>query len=62
MVNQMFRKRTFVYQCEFCGFAYAELETAESCEEFCGKHGTYSSDITSSAVIVPSVRVIPVSA
>jgi len=62
MVNQMFRKGIFVYQCEFCGFAYSELETAESCEEFCGTHGTCSSDITRYAVIRPAVRVIPVSA
>jgi hypothetical protein len=62
MVNQMFRKGTFVYQCEFCGFAYSELETAESCEEFCGTHGTCSSEITGYAVIRPVVRVIPVSA
>ncbi len=61
MVNDMFRRNGIVYQCEFCGFGYSKLETAESCEEFCGTHGTCSPEITLAASLRPSVQVIPLS-
>jgi hypothetical protein len=62
MVNEMFKRNGIVYQCEFCGFGYAKLEFAESCEEFCGIHGTCSPELTLKAVVKPSVQIIPVSA
>jgi hypothetical protein len=62
MVSKIFHKERLVFQCEYCGFEYADLGTAEICEVFCGEHGSCSAKITRLALYTPSVRIIPVTA
>ena len=58
MVNELIKKGLAVYQCELCGFGYADIDTAERCEEYCDTHGTFSLDITHKAIYKPQVRVM----
>jgi hypothetical protein len=39
------RERT-IFQCELCGDSYADLETAERCEQYCYSHGRPSLTLT----------------
>ena len=38
-----------LYQCEECGFHYAEKEMAEKCEVWCKEHHSCNLEITSHA-------------
>jgi len=58
MVDEMKKGGKTIYLCELCGFGYADLETAERCEEYCDLHGSCSLEITQRAVYRPSVRVM----
>jgi len=48
-----------VYQCEICELGYAELKTAEQCEEYCNAHGSCSLEITRKAIYRPPVYLEP---
>lgn len=39
-----------LYQCEECGFHYADKESADKCEVWCRKHGTCNVEITKAAI------------
>jgi rubrerythrin len=62
MVNELERKGKIVYQCEFCGFGYKDIDTAEKCEQYCDTHGNYSAEIAVKAVYKPPVRVMSAAA
>lgn len=62
MVCKFLRKGMMVFQCEYCEFGYLDLETAEACEEFCGRNRTCSHEISRKAVYRPTIRIIPISA
>ena len=47
------------FLCEFCGFGYGDIDTAEDCEQYCGTRGIVSADIRRRAVHVPRVQVVP---
>ncbi|HKM76859.1 MAG TPA: hypothetical protein VJZ32_10605 [Candidatus Bathyarchaeia archaeon] len=49
-----------VFTCEFCGFGYEDLETAEECEECCGAHGFASAEIRSKSVRTPKIELVPI--
>lgn len=38
-----------LYQCEACGFHYAEKESAEKCEAWCKEHRSCNLEITAQA-------------
>ncbi len=38
-----------LYQCEACGFNYAEKEQAEKCEAWCKEHNSCNLEITAEA-------------
>jgi hypothetical protein len=44
-----------IYLCEICGLGYSDFETAERCEEWCGKTGTCSIEITRKAIYFPEI-------
>jgi len=58
MVSEFKRKGEAVFVCEFCGFGYSDLDTAERCEEYCDTHGSCSLDITKKAIYKPNVCVM----
>ena len=60
MVTRLFHKGRLGYICEYCGFGYKDIETSESCEAFCGVHGSCSGKITRLALFAPPVIIIPV--
>ena len=39
MVNEYKLRGRSIFKCEFCGFDYGDLETAERCEQYCYLHG-----------------------
>lgn len=39
MVNEYESGGRVIFECEFCGFGYGDLETAERCEQYCYQHG-----------------------
>lgn len=45
--------RPGVFECEECGFGYADRRTAEACEEYCMEHKMCSLEITAKAVHRP---------
>ncbi|MGA2310301.1 MAG: hypothetical protein ABSG57_12245 [Candidatus Bathyarchaeia archaeon] len=45
MERERERERT-IFQCELCGHSYADLETAERCEQYCYSHGRPSAMLT----------------
>jgi hypothetical protein len=53
MVNEVRWMGQRIYECEICGFAYTDLETAERCEQYCYSHGHYSPSLTRKAVRSP---------
>lgn len=62
MVDKFKSKSEIVYLCELCGFGYKDLETAETCEQYCDTHGSCSLEITRQAIYKPTVRVMSVTA
>ena len=59
MVKEFKRKDETVYQCELCDMGYSEIDTAESCEEYCDTHGSCSLEITRKAVYRPPIQFMP---
>jgi hypothetical protein len=59
MVTRGLYRGQVIFQCEYCGHVYADLEISERCEEFCGTYGSCSIRIARTAVRVPFVRTIP---
>jgi rubredoxin len=51
---------TRLFLCEFCGYGYEDVETAEACESHCGTRGFASAEIRRKAVHIPGIQVIPV--
>jgi len=49
-----------VFTCEFCGFGYRELYTAEECEECCGAHGFASAEIRRKSVRTPKIELVSI--
>ncbi len=43
-------EKGILYQCEECGFKYAEKEWAEKCEVWCKEHHTCNIEITAHAI------------
>jgi len=62
MANEARWKARTLYECEICGFGYADLETAERCEQYCYSHDSSSPKITQKAIRKPPVRVDPIAA
>ena len=62
MVNEVTFKGLTAYECELCGSPYADLETAERCEQYCYSHGGSSEKITRKAIRKPSARAHPIAA
>jgi hypothetical protein len=60
MVNEVTWSGQTIYECEICGFSYSELETAESCEQYCYSHEKPSVKITRKAIRKPSAQVDPI--
>jgi rubrerythrin len=59
MVNELLdRKGQTLYVCELCGFSYMDLETAESCEQYCYTHSSCSPKITQKAIRKLSVQTL----
>lgn len=46
MVKIIIESAKQYYQCEECGFRYAEKELAEKCESWCGEHAGCDIEIT----------------
>ncbi len=53
MVKKTSIKSESIYQCEVCGFGYADQVTAKECEDFCTANGSCSLKITRKAVYKP---------
>jgi hypothetical protein len=53
MVNEVSHKGRIIYACEVCGFGYADLETAERCEQYCFSHGHQSPKLAQKAIRRP---------
>jgi len=51
MVEVAREKERELYQCEECGFRYAEREWAEKCEAWCREHRSCNLEITKYAVV-----------
>ena len=51
---------TRLFLCEFCGYGYEDIETAEACELHCGTRGFASAETRRRAVHIPKIQVIPV--
>ena len=49
-----------VFTCEFCGFGYRDLETAEEYEGCCGTHGFASAEIRSKSIRTPKIELVPI--
>ena len=62
MVNEARWKGKTIYECELCEFGYADLETAENCEQYCYSHDSNSPKITRKATRKPPVRNDPIAA
>ena len=62
MVTRTYQNGTTMYLCEFCGFGYRTIETAEHCEQHCDGDGFTSPKIRRKAVYEPKIHVIPVAA
>lgn len=53
LVKEMELNDQRLFLCEICGLGYLERETAQKCEDWCGKTGTCSIEITKKAVYFP---------
>jgi hypothetical protein len=46
-----------VFLCDICGLGYTDIETAQKCEEWCGKNpGTCNLQISQKAVYSPDME------
>ena len=59
MVKQIKSNGQTVYQCELCEMGYGDIETAESCEEYCNTHSSCSRAITQKAIHKPAAQLMP---
>ena len=50
MVKTIKKEGTEIYQCEECGFMYAEKTWAEKCEAWCKEHKSCNLDIIQHAI------------
>lgn len=50
MVKEAEKKGQKLYQCESCGFAYADKKLASDCEAYCTAHHSCNIEITKHAV------------
>jgi len=50
---------TSLFDCEFCGSGYKDIDDAEACEQHCGTLGFASADIRRKAVRVPKIEIMP---
>jgi hypothetical protein len=62
MVNDIRKKAETIFLCEYCGFGYGDIGTANECEEYCDTHDICSREITKKAIYKPSVGVMPIAA
>jgi len=62
MVSEIIRRNQAIYHCEFCGFGYKDIGTAESCEQFCDSHGYSSPEILRKAIYRPIDPVLSLAA
>lgn len=51
MVKIVQKENRILYQCEECGFAYADRELAEKCQAWCKEHKSCNLGITKFAVV-----------
>jgi len=49
-----------MFECELCGFGYAELDMAERCEKHCDSIGSTSLKLSRQAIRKPPVEMISV--
>jgi hypothetical protein len=61
MVNKLEFHNNSVYLCEFCGYGYRSIETAERCEQHCDTQMHSSPRIRQMAIYQPRVEIIPTS-
>lgn len=50
MVKETEKDKRTLYLCEECGFAYAEKEWADKCENWCKEYSSCNLEITKHAV------------
>ncbi len=50
MVKTITQNDQEIYQCEECGFRYADKDTAEQCQAWCGKNKSCNLDIIKHAL------------
>jgi hypothetical protein len=62
LVNELKFQRSIVYLCEFCGYGYQTIGTAERCEQHCDTQLRSSAKIRVKAVYHPAVEVITAAA
>jgi hypothetical protein len=55
MVSEKTTKKGTIYLCEICGFGYADVDTAERCEQYCSSHNKSSPMLTGRAIYKPKV-------
>ena len=59
MVSEKKVGNKILFVCDICGLGYEDRETAQKCEEWCGKTGTCSIEITKKAVYFPNMPTRP---
>jgi C4-type Zn-finger protein len=60
LVNEVKWKGESVYLCEYCGFGYRDIGTADECEEYCDTHDICSQEITKKAIYKPAIGVMSI--
>lgn len=55
MVRKELEGEREIYRCEECGFGYADLKTAEECQQYCFSHESCSLEITRKAIAKPKL-------
>jgi len=50
MVKEKIKDKKKFYLCDECGFAYKSEELAQKCENWCGEHHSYNTEITKHAL------------
>jgi len=58
MVTELRFQSSIVYLCEFCGYGYQAIGTAERCEQHCDTQLRSSAKIRERAVYQPAVEVL----
>jgi hypothetical protein len=61
MVSEKSTRKGTMYLCEICGFGYADIDTAERCEQYCYSHKKSSPMLAGRAVYKPKVPTLGVS-